>query len=141
MANTARTTSQLLSIFPDNSSGLITPQDMRDFIVSTWNNVDYNNLLASNGNGSSLTNLNASNISSGSLTDARLSSNVFYKDGSNNLTKTCTTFSLTAATLNLLGSAGSAANHGGNINVTAGNADGSGVGGSFLEGSRFNCKN
>lgn len=34
MTDTPRTQAELLSLFADNSSGAITPQDMRDFVVS-----------------------------------------------------------------------------------------------------------
>src|SRR5689334_18142826 len=40
MPDTARTTSALQALAADNTSGAITAQVLRDFIVSVWNNVD-----------------------------------------------------------------------------------------------------
>lgn len=40
MANTPRTQAVLLSLFPDNNTGLITPQGLRDFVVSVLNATD-----------------------------------------------------------------------------------------------------
>lgn len=42
MADTQRTTAQLQSIFAGNNAGLITAQQLRDFIVSTYNKLDDN---------------------------------------------------------------------------------------------------
>ena len=41
MPNTPKSQADLLFSFPDNTTRLITPQRIRDFVVSTWNNVDH----------------------------------------------------------------------------------------------------
>lgn len=39
MADTIRTKAQVLALMPDNNSGQVSPQDMRDFIVSIYDAV------------------------------------------------------------------------------------------------------
>jgi hypothetical protein len=98
MADTARNIAALKAILVDNTSGDITPQDIRDFLVSCVNIVETAlqtmagpltvtgtaTATLFSGSGASLTSLNGSNISSGTVADARLSSNVPLKNASSN---------------------------------------------------------
>ena len=85
MADTPRSVAALQAIFANNTSGDISAQDLRDFLVSSYNNVD------SPGLGT-----NASLLSSGTVADGRLSSNIALKNANNNfsvgqtITGTCT---------------------------------------------------
>lgn len=72
MPNTPRTQSALLTLFADNNTGEISAQDIRDFTVSVYNNVDSPTLGTS-----------ASNLTTGTLPDARLGNNVALKNQDN----------------------------------------------------------
>jgi hypothetical protein len=102
MPNTIRNTADLLTILPDNSTAEISPQDIRDCVVSGYNRLDNPGLTGDT--------TNASLLTSGTVADARLSANVALKNVNNAFstaqtvtgTVTATTFSGSGASLTAL---------------------------------------
>jgi hypothetical protein len=112
MTDTVRNIAALKAILVDNTNGEITPQDIRDFLVSCVNVAEtalqtmsgpltVTGTLAATtltGAGSGITALSGSNISSGTVADARLSSNVALKNTNNNFSVGQTVTGTLAAT-------------------------------------------
>ena len=101
MADTQRTTSQLQALMADNTSGEISPQDLRDLVVSAYNRLD--DALATVAQlDAAVASLNASNLTTGTVPDARLSSNVALENTANTFTAQQTITAPTANTVPLI---------------------------------------